>query len=80
MRTKVMINCTHCHGITVIVRGQKPMGHWAAVKLAHEEYVHGLPKAELDAIFDYLSENFNDTKPEPRLPEWFVQQDSIGNY
>jgi hypothetical protein len=45
------------------------MGHWQMVEDVHDArgWVH-VSDEVWAIIFDYLEENFNDEKPEPRLP------------
>jgi hypothetical protein len=33
-----------------------------------------MTEEDYDALFNYLEENFNDTKPEPRLPPQLREQ------
>ena len=45
-------NCGSCHSTACAVKGQR---------------VAGLSDEEFDTLFSYLSENFNNSKPEPKL-------------
>lgn len=72
-RDLVLMNCTTCHGFGIIVRGQRKMGHWETLKRDHRDRVSGLSDGDHNTLFTYLAENFNDTKPEPELPEWLPQ-------
>jgi mono/diheme cytochrome c family protein len=68
-RDLVLSNCVACHSFVCSVRGQRPAGHWETVKIGHRAKVPALNDADFDALFAYLTANFNDTKPEPELPE-----------
>lgn len=61
-------NCTSCHSFVCAVKGQRTTDQWASVKLRMREKVSSLSDADFNAIFEYLQQNFNDTKPEPELP------------
>jgi hypothetical protein len=50
------------------------MTRWESIRLGHRDTSLALSDIDYNAIFDYLGENFNNTKPEPNLPEWFLQQ------
>jgi hypothetical protein len=71
MRELVVMNCLGCHGLGEIVLGQKPATHWEWVRLTHMEIVRGLGMEQFNEVFKYLVENFNETKPEPELPDWY---------
>jgi hypothetical protein len=67
----VLENCIVCHTFVRIVTGQKALGRWESIKRIHRIRVPRLSPDELNVLFAYLAENFNDVKPEPNLPEWF---------
>ena len=60
-------NCGSCHSTACAVKGQRPKGRWLGLKKDHKERVAGLSDEEFDTLFSYLSENFNNSKPEPKL-------------
>ena len=60
-------NCGSCHSAACAVKGQRPKGRWLGLKKDHKERVAGLSDEEFDTLFSYLSENFNSSKPEPKL-------------
>ena len=72
-RDLVLTTCVACHSFVCSVRGQRPAGHWQTIKIGHRQKTPGLNDEDYDALFAYLAENFNDTKPEPELPEALMQ-------
>ncbi len=70
-RDLVIDNCTVCHSITPIVMGSKTRQQWEGVKARHVGWVSNLNEEQLDTLFGYLEDNFNPTKPEPILPQWY---------
>jgi len=54
--------------------GQRTVEHWEGVKANHVAHVGGLPEEDYNSLFAYLAENFNDSQPEPDLPELLRQQ------
>jgi mono/diheme cytochrome c family protein len=72
-RDLVIGSCGVCHAFVCAIRGQRTAEHWKNVKHGHEGRVPGLTDEEYDALFAYLVENFNDTKPEPKLPPLLQQ-------
>jgi mono/diheme cytochrome c family protein len=73
-------NCSSCHSAVCAVKGQRPAGRWAGLKEDHKDKVTGLSDADMNTLFAYLVENFNDTKPEPKLPPELAQQGSCTPY
>lgn len=73
-RDLVLRDCTTCHSIVPIITGQRPNARWLSLKQDHRDKASGVNQADYDAEFNYLMENFNNTKPEPQLPAWFIQQ------
>ena len=67
-------DCTSCHSFVPIVTGQRPNDRWLSLKNDHKDKTPGVSPADYDAEFAYLMENFNDKKPEPKFPDWFMQQ------
>jgi hypothetical protein len=74
-RNMVFENCTACHTFLCFVRGQRTAAQWATSKLSHRPKVIALSDADFDLLYKYLEENFNDTKPEPKIPQWLLEQD-----
>lgn len=73
-RELVLRDCTTCHSFAPVIMGQRPKARWQSLKEDHRDKASGVTPADYDVIFAYLMENFDDTKPEPKLPEWFLQQ------
>ncbi len=65
-----MDNCATCHNVACSAIGQRTPDRWNALRESHRDKVTG---ADLDTIFAYLSVNFDDTKPEPRVPPVFLE-------
>jgi hypothetical protein len=68
-RDLVIYTCGSCHAWVCAVIGQRPVEHWTTVQATHKDKASGLDDEEYTLLFDFLAENFNDTKPEPDLPE-----------
>ncbi len=68
-RDLVIYTCGSCHAWACAVIGQRPVEHWKTVQANHKDKASGLDDEEYTLLFDFLAENFNDTKPEPDLPE-----------
>lgn len=78
-RDLVLRDCTTCHSFAPIITGQRPKARWLSLKDDHKDKASGVSQADYDVEFTYLMDNFNDTKPEPKLPDWFLkQQPGIG--
>jgi hypothetical protein len=72
-------DCTSCHSFVPIVTGQRPNDRWQSLKNDHRDKAAGVSAADYDTEFNYLMDNFNDTKPAPKFPDWFLQaQEGIG--
>jgi hypothetical protein len=67
-RDLLIANCSTCHPFVCALRGQRTAEHWRGVKRSHKDKVSGLSEEDFEALFAYLADNFNDTKPEPELP------------
>lgn len=79
-QTLLLENCSSCHSAVCAVKGQRPTGRWAGLKEDHKDKVTGLSEGDMNTLFAYLVENFNDTKPEPKLPPELAQQGSCTPY
>ncbi len=73
-RELVLNSCTACHSFACVVLGQRTVEHWQSVKNNHRAMVTSLSEDDYGTLFAYLSQNFNNTKPEPKLPEQLRQQ------
>ena len=68
-RDLLLMNCGGCHSIVCPLRGQRTAANWARIAQSHAiEKVPSLAEEDHQALFAYLAENFNDTKPEPEIP------------
>lgn len=78
-RDLVLWNCMVCHSFVRIVMGHHTHSHgtepgrdthWDSHRILHRHRLTQLSAEELDKLYAYLKENFNDTKPPPKLPSW----------
>ncbi len=71
-RDLVIMNCDYCHSWVCAVRGQRTVDHWIMVEDVHlgRGWVI-LSDEDWNTLFKYLESNFNDEKPEPKLPPAF---------
>jgi len=69
-------NCSSCHSVVCTIKGQRTKDRWESLKKDHKDKVANLSDAEFDTLFSYVAENFNDAKPEPKLPPELAQQGS----
>ena len=68
-RDLLLMTCGGCHSVVCPLRGQRTAASWARIEQSHAiEKVPGLADEDLQVLFAYLAENFNDTKPEPEIP------------
>jgi len=72
-RALALDNCATCHNLACATIGQRPNARWDSLKKSHAEKVSGLSDADLNAVFEYLKTNFNDSKPEPKVPPKFLE-------
>lgn len=73
-RDLVLNTCGSCHAVACAATGRRTVDRWADLKRGHKDTVSGVSDADYDAMFAYLSANFNDAKPEPRVPAKFLEQ------
>ncbi len=73
-RDLMLRDCTSCHSFVPIVTDQRPNERWQSLKNDHRDKAPGTSEADYNTVFAYLMENFNNTKPEPKFPDWFLQQ------
>ncbi len=67
-RDLLVENCGGCHTFVCAVIGQRTVGRWENLKLAHRRRVAALSDEDLNLLFAYLEANYNDAKPQPELP------------
>lgn len=72
-RDLLINNCSNCHTFACALVGQRTVSHWETVSATHYEKMnYSLPEQDYNEIFNYLEENFNDRKPEPKLSPDFL--------
>jgi len=69
-RDLVLNSCGSCHNLACSVIGQRTSARWDSLRESHKDKV-----SDTDALsaFTYLKSNFNDAKPEPKVPAKFLQ-------
>lgn len=70
----VLDNCGTCHAVACAVIGQRPAARWASLQDDHRDKTSNLREEDLNALFAYLADRFNDAAPEPRVPPQFLAQ------
>jgi hypothetical protein len=73
-RDMVVSSCGSCHSLLCVVRGQRTAQRWDTIKQSHRDKLTSVSGSDLDTMFVYLKEHFNDTKPEPTIPAEFLQE------
>ena len=68
-RESVLNNCTACHAVACSAIGQRTQARWDGLRETHAGRV---PDEDLNAAFTYLKTNFDDSKPEPKVPPDFL--------
>jgi cytochrome c5 len=69
-REAVLNSCGSCHNVACSTIGQRTKSRWEGLQEGHADKVSD---EELKAAFEYLKANFNDEKPEPKVPPDFLQ-------
>ncbi len=72
-RPLVLDACGACHAVACSAIGQRTQARWDNLKNDHRDKVADMSEEDFDVAFAYLSENFNDTKPEPKVPPQFLE-------
>ena len=72
-RTLVMDSCGSCHAVACSAIGQRTAGRWKALETDHRDRVADMSDADYRALFEYLSANFSDAQPEPKVPPQFLE-------
>ena len=70
----VLNNCGSCHAVACNAIGQRTAARWDALRDDHGDKASGLSEDDLDTVFSYLSAHFDDSTPEPRVPEAFLAE------
>ena len=72
-RPMVMDTCGACHSAACSAIGQRTLARWESLKEDHRDKVSDMSDEDYNVLFAYLSENFNDAKPEPVVPPQFLE-------
>ncbi len=72
-RSMVLDSCGACHAAACAAIGQRTQPRWASLKQDHRDKLPDMNDADYEVLFAYLSENFNDAKPEPAIPPQFLE-------
>lgn len=72
-RDLVLNNCTACHAVACSVIGQRTATRWDSLREDHRDKVSSLSEQDVNTLFAYLKERFNDTRPEPTVPPAFLE-------
>jgi cytochrome c5 len=72
-RDLVFDTCGSCHPVACSAIGQRTAQRWESIRDGHTDTLTGYSSADVETMFLYLSENFNDSKPEPQIPPEFLQ-------
>lgn len=78
-KTLVLNNCTSCHAVACSAMGQRTPARWSSLAEGHRDRLPGLAEEDFETIFAYLQENFDDTQPEPEIPQAFLQRGCTPN-
>jgi hypothetical protein len=73
-RDQVLNTCGSCHPVACSALGQRTADRWDTIKEGHKDKLTSASDADVTAMFDYLKANFNDAKPEPKIPTDFLAQ------
>ena len=72
-QSMVIDSCGACHAAACAAIGQRTQARWASLKDDHRDKLSDMNDADYVVLFTYLSENFNDAKPEPVVPPQFLE-------
>lgn len=73
-RDLVLSTCGACHPVVCSARGQRTAERWDGIRKSHQDKLTSQPDAEVTRMFAYLKTNFNETKPEPKVPPELAEQ------
>jgi hypothetical protein len=66
----VMNSCGNCHNLACSAIGQRSAERWKALEEGHKDKV---TSGDMHGMFEYLTANFNASKPEPKIPPRFLE-------
>ena len=69
-RDLVLNNCGSCHNVACAAMTPRSAARWDGLKAAHTDRVPGV---NLDVVFGYLKEHFNEGKSLPKVPAAFLE-------
>jgi hypothetical protein len=69
-RDVVLNSCGSCHNLACSAIGQRTGPRWDSLRESHKDKISD---ADAASAFTYLKSNFNDAKPEPKVPAKFLQ-------
>ena len=72
-RPMVLDSCGACHAAACAAIGQRTQARWESLRQDHRDKLSDMDDADYDVLFAYLSENFNDSRPEPVVPPQFLE-------
>lgn len=70
----VLNTCGSCHSVACTAVGQRTRERWESIEKSHKDRLTSYSSANVDAMFNYMKENFNNTKPEPQVPAELLAQ------
>ena len=73
-RDLVLDTCGTCHPVVCAARGQRTAERWDSIRKGHQDKLTAQSAANLNVMFAYLKQNFNESKPEPKVPPELLQQ------
>jgi hypothetical protein len=73
-RELLLSDCGSCHSFVCALRVIGPAEVWVHLKMNHSGRVMAMNPEDYDAVFDYLAENINDTRPPIGLPPELAAQ------
>lgn len=72
-RDLVLNNCQTCHTFVPIVVLQMDKDAWQRNSLDHRQRVPGVSDEDFKELYEYLSSNFNPSRPVPVLPKELLE-------
>jgi cytochrome c5 len=64
----VLNTCSSCHSVTCAATGQRTKDRWDNIEKSHKDKLTSYSPKDVDVMFTYMKDNFNDSKPEPKIP------------
>lgn len=73
-RDLVLATCGSCHPVVCSARGRRTASQWEGIQKSHQDKLTAQSNANVTLMFAYLKQNFNDAKPEPKIPPELAEQ------